>query len=44
MSRDQIEEYHAQLAAQREQIEMDRVMAAEYEDQQNNEIGLKGEV
>ena len=28
MSRDQIEEYRAQLDAQREQIEMDRAMAA----------------
>jgi len=34
----------AQLDAQREQIEMDRVMAAEYEDQHNNEIALRGEV
>jgi len=42
--RDQIEEYCAQLDAQREQIEMDRAMAAEYEDQHNNEIALRGEV
>jgi hypothetical protein len=45
MSRDQVDEYRAQVAAQEEQIQTDREMAAalaaEYEYQRNNEIALR---
>jgi hypothetical protein len=48
MSRDQIDEYHAQVAAQEEQIQTDREMAAalaaEYEYQCNNEIALRRKI
>jgi hypothetical protein len=48
MSRTQINEYQAQVAAQAEQIQTDREMAAalaaEYQEQRNNEIALRREM
>ena len=48
MSRTQINEYRAQVAAQAEQIQTDREMAAalaaEYQEQRNNEIALRREM